>query len=114
MIQLAKEYIPESAHQFFLVDVEDYTFPKDLDIIFSFASLLHTDKAHLREILIKGYKSLVSGGIFYISLKYSPYYEELTKEDEFGTRTYYFYNPEEIIEIISDICTDHQIAFQYI
>lgn len=93
MIKMAERELPEG--NFIVADIEDYVFPKDLDIIFSFASLLHSDKEHLRAILRRAYEALNKDGIFYISLKYDTYHRE-TKEDEFGTRTYYFYTPEDI------------------
>ena len=46
-------------------------------------------------------EALNKEGIFYLSLKYGNY-QELTKEDEFGTRTYYFYTPELIKELTGD------------
>ena len=99
MIKMAKKEVPEG--DFIITDIEDYDFPKDLDIIFSFASLLHSDREHLREILERAYRSLNQGGIFYISLKYDKYHHEI-KKDEFGTREYYYYTPEDIKNLNSN------------
>jgi len=98
MIKMAREQVLEG--NFIVADIEDYIFPKDLDIIFSFASLLHSDKEHLKLILERAYESLNENGIFYISLKHDTYHSE-TQKDEFGTRTYYFYTPEDIKELNS-------------
>ena len=87
--------------KFEVVDIENYIFPKGIDIIFSFASLLHSDKNNVKRILDKAYESLSRDGVFYISLKYSGY-QEKTIEDEFGIRTYYFYTPELIKELAGD------------
>ena len=88
MIKMAKTELPNC--NFEIADIDDYVFPKDLDIIFSFASLLHSDKEHLKLILERAYGSLNQNGIFYISLKHDKYHSE-TKEDEFGIRTYFYY-----------------------
>lgn len=96
MIELAKGYNPEG--KFEVADIENYNFPKDLDLIFSFASLLHSNKETIRDILKKAHVSLNDNGVFYISLKHDVYHEA-SKTDEFGTRTYYFYTPE----IIKDL-----------
>ncbi len=40
-----------------------------------------------------------SNGIVRLSMKHSENYEELTKQDEFGTRTYYHYSKDDIIEL---------------
>jgi len=97
MIKLAKESLPEA--KFVVADIEDYVLPVNLDIIFAFASLLHTDKDSLRQILDSAYRALNPGGIFFISLKYGGYHEKTTT-DKFGTRTYYFYTPEKIFELM--------------
>ncbi len=96
MIKMAREQVPEG--KFIVADIEDYIFPKNLDIIFSFASLLHSDKEHLKLILERAHEALNENGILYISLKYDEYHSEAQK-DEFGTRTYYFYTPEDIKEL---------------
>lgn len=92
MIELARKYIPKG--KFELADVEHYDFPKNIDIIFSFASLVHSNKDTLREIFKKVYNSLNKSGIFFISLKLGT--GKKTKTDEFGKRTYYYYIPEDI------------------
>lgn len=93
MIKMAKKEV--SNGHFVVADVDDYIFCKGLDIIFSFASLLHSSKEHLKIILERTYEALNEGGIFYISLKYDRYHNEV-QNDEFGTRVYYYYTPEDI------------------
>lgn len=93
MIDVAREYVPEG--KFEVEDIENYNFPKDLDLIFSFASLLHSNRDSVQQVLANAHAALTEGGIFYISLKYDVYHEG-SKTDEFGTRTYYFYTPEDI------------------
>lgn len=93
MIKMARGKVPNG--NFTVADIEDYIFPKHLDIIFSFASLLHSDKEHLQSILNRAYEALNQGGIFYISSKYDKYHSEV-QNDEFGTRVYYYYTPDDI------------------
>lgn len=96
MLELAREHVPGA--KFVQADVETYDFPKNIDLIFSFASLLHSDREHVALVLGKALRALNPGGVFYISLKHGQYHEE-TKTDEFGTRTYYFYTPEDIEQL---------------
>jgi SAM-dependent methyltransferase len=99
MIAEAKRYVPEG--RFEVVDIETYAFPEGLDIVFSFASLLHSDKNAVRSVLSGAYAALASGGVFYISLKHGAY-GRTTKTDEFGTRTFYLYTPALIQELAGD------------
>lgn len=93
LLQLAQENVPQAIFQ--LADVENYKFPTHLDIVFAFASFIHSDKANLASIMRKLFNSLNEDGLVFISLKYSPVYEEVTKTDKFGTRTYYHYSQQE-------------------
>lgn len=92
LIKIAKKNIPEG--NFEIADVENFIFPKKIDIIFSFASLLHSDKNKVQDILNRASNALNERGIFYISLKYGDYREATKKYKEFGVKTFYFYTPE--------------------
>ena len=92
-IAIAHKDVPNGA--FAVADIDSYTFPPSLDIIFAFASLLHSTRESVGRILHDARMALNDGGLFYISLKKGTY-KEVTKEDEFGTRTYYFYTLEDI------------------
>ena len=96
-VKLAKEKVPQA--NFRIGDVSTFEFPKNLDIVFSFASLLHTPKDEFRIILNKIHNSLNRDGIVYISLKHSYKYKEVIQEDEFGIRTFYYYSQEDIKEL---------------
>jgi hypothetical protein len=85
-----------------VADIDSYSFPDNLDIIFAFASLLHSKKESVQEILQRAYHALNAEGIFYISLKCDTY-QEKTVTDKFGTRTYYFYTPEDIKASITNL-----------
>lgn len=97
-VEIARKEAPEGL--FKVADVENYTFPQELDIIFAFASLLHVPKESLRKVLKQGYEALNTGGVIRISLKYSDTYQEVTKEDEFGIRTYFFYSQTDMRELL--------------
>jgi len=98
MIKLAQEYAPEA--QFEIADLESYDFPAGTDIIFSFASLLHSDEKNVRAVLKKAHGALNPGGIFFISLKSGSGKE--TRTDKFGTRTFYYYTPKIIRDLAGD------------
>jgi len=94
MIRLAQRNVPNA--KFKLANLETYRFPNKIDIIFSFASLLHSDRDSVRDILKKAYKKLNHKGIFFISLKQGEYHKEIIDKENHGLKTYYFYSPEEI------------------
>jgi len=97
MINLAKQNVSKTI--FKLADLETFDFPNGLDIVFSFASLLHSDKESVHNTLIKITKSLNNKGVIFMSLKYGPYHKEILDKEGTGPRTYYFYTPEEIQKI---------------
>ena len=84
-IKIAKEEVPEG--QFEVADAEVFEFPQGIDLIFAFASLLHSDKEALKSILDRAHAAMNLGGIFYLSLKSAPY-QKLVKKDQFGTRVF--------------------------
>ena len=97
LIKLANQSVP--GVKFVVADAREYAYPRDLDIVFAFASLLHLDKNEVKKVLGKVKNSLRPRGIVYISLKYSDVYMEKVKEDEYGKRLFYFYNPDLIQEL---------------
>lgn len=98
-IEIAQEKNPTG--KFEVADIEDCVFPENIDIIFSFASLLHTPKETLKKIFSQMHTALTNDGLVRISLKNNDEYREITKEDEFGIRTYYLYSLDDIKEIAS-------------
>jgi SAM-dependent methyltransferase len=110
MLKIAKAKLPNAS--FVQADALTYEYPKDVDVIFAFASILHVSKFAIGEVFEKAAESLSPQGIFYISLKERDNYEEEIKEDEYGRRMFYYYNPELISSIaeplFETIHTDHQ------
>ena len=86
---------------FVLADAINYQYPKDIDVIYSFASLLHSNLQELPIIFNKVVQSLKTGGIFYISLKERDKYTKEIKYDKYGSRMFYYYNLS-IIKQIAD------------
>lgn len=97
MIRLAQQNVPDAKFQ--LADLEKFQFPKGIDVIFSFASLLHSDKESVGEVLKRAYGALNVGGVFFISSKYGHYHKETIDKEGHGPKTYYFYSPEELEKI---------------
>ena len=97
LVKLAREKVPQADFQ--VVDVTNFNFPDNLDIVYASASLIHVQKHELELILRKIYKFLNKGGIVRMSLKYSRVYKEVTLEDEFGVRTYYHYSEKDIKDL---------------
>lgn len=98
LIELAKQKVPSANFQ--VADIETFTFPGGLDIVFAFASLIHVPKESLARILTEARTTLNKDGVMRLSLKYADAYTETTKEDEFGTRTYYLYSKGDIEEAV--------------
>lgn len=49
----------------------------------------------MRSVISRGYEALNPGGVFCVSLKKGAGSD--SKTDEFGTRTYFYYEPEDIL-----------------
>lgn len=94
---IAKSRLPNI--NFTIADVEEYTFPQNIDIIFAFASLIHVPKESLKNIMNKLHTSLVDGGLIFISVKSSSSYEEITLNDQFGKRTFWHYSKADLEEL---------------
>lgn len=97
LIKIARKHVPEA--KFVVADANTFQYPDDINIIFAFASLLHLNKDELKQTLVRVHNVLKPGGIFYISLKFAPNYEEKIKKDQYGTRLFYFYNTNIITEL---------------
>lgn len=87
---------------FVVWDFEEYDFECKFNIVLAFASLLHSDIKTTKIIFEKVYDLLEEWWIFYISMKSSSKYTEVTKEDEFWKRIYYYYSLEEYKNILKD------------
>lgn len=94
-IALGSNVAPDTSLREFLVsDMLEYEIPEGTDIVFAFASLLHLNRDEVALISDRVAKALRPGGIFYISLKFKPEYDEEIKVDQFGTRQFFYYSPD--------------------
>jgi SAM-dependent methyltransferase len=101
LLKIARNYVPSA--KFIEADATDFDYGTEkYDVVFAFASLLHLNKNEIEIVLEKVHKSLKSNGIVFISLKLSDKYEEKVKQDKFGTRIFYYYNPAIIKGIIKE------------
>lgn len=111
LLALAREKVPGA--DFVLADALSYRYPKDMDVIFAFASLLHVNREDLAKVCEKAADSLRRDGIFFISLKERDSYAEEVKKDEHGERMFYYYTPALVKELASNVFTpvfeDHQL-----
>jgi hypothetical protein len=92
---LRKKRVPGAS--FKIADFETYKFPDNIDIVFAFAAILHSDRGSVKDIFKKVSKSLNVGGVFFISSKYGPYLRKVI--DRGGPKVNYLYTPEEIVEL---------------
>ena len=97
MLKIARKKVPKGS--FVLADALSYQYPGKLDIVYAFASLLHSPKDEIKQIFERVWQALKPAGIFYISLKEKPSYKKEIKRDQFGQRLFYYYNPD----IIKDL-----------
>lgn len=92
LISLAMERVPKG--KFIVADAVEYDYPaEEYDIVFAFASMRHMDKLEIEKVLQKVCHSLKPGGVVYISSNHANKYSETIKDDEFGVRLIYKYNP---------------------
>jgi SAM-dependent methyltransferase len=90
LIKIARATVPTA--RFKVKDFESTNYPSNLDIIFSFASLLHVDKQGVKKILNKAVNSLNQGGLFYLSTKHGSYRREKIAKEGHGPKVYFFYD----------------------
>lgn len=112
MLKIARKKVPNG--KFVKADLATYEIPKNTDIIFSFASILHSPKEVISLVLKRAYNSLNSKGIFYISTKQRPSYTSEMRKDEFGERLFYYYTPELIEELAGNGYKKEYLDFQKI
>ena len=103
MIELAREYVPRA--RFSVADAREFDFPENVDGIVAFASLLHLPPEKIRPILVRAFRALAQGGILCLSFKFGT--GNLDRTDEYGVRTYWYYEPEDIIHMLPEATLVH-------
>lgn len=110
LLKLARKKLPGVS--FVEADALSYRYPRGVDVVYAFASLLHVNRQDISVVFRKAAKSLKPGGIFYISLKERSDYVEEMKSDVYGERMFYYYSPSVINNIAGDeyesVYEDHQ------
>lgn len=99
MVKLAQDANPGA--RFEVADLASFRFPDRTDLIFSFASVLHSDREEVRSFLHHAEAALNPRGIVYISTKVGQY-GRYPKEDEFGYRVFYRYDVMSLLELAPD------------
>ncbi len=105
LLAIAKVRLPQVNFQ--LADIESFEFPKNIDIVFAFASLIHVERKSFSNIMKALYEKMNTNGLVFVSLKYADVYTEITKQDEFGVRTYWHYSQSDLPKIASGFSIAH-------
>lgn len=100
LLEIARRRLPATA--FSRSDALGFNYPKNIDVVFAFASLLHSPVEDVQKAFIKVHDSLRPGGVFMISLKEREEYESELVKDLFGERLFYYYNEALLSKIAGD------------
>lgn len=92
MIRLAKRHAPKGS--FAVADIETWNIPQHTDLVFAFASLLHSKPPAVKDILHRMHPRLSSKGIVVLSLKHGD--GKTIQHDAFGTRTFWLYTLDDL------------------
>ncbi|MFW6210324.1 MAG: class I SAM-dependent methyltransferase [Patescibacteria group bacterium] len=96
-IAMASQELPQGTWH--CLDVMEYHWPRGVDAIFAFASLLHLPKEELQVLLARMSDALQPGGVIFLSLKRRETYESSIETDQWVSRRFYYYNQATIQEI---------------
>jgi len=99
MIHLAREWVPGAT--FVLSDMTQFDLPKDVDVFFCFASLLHLSREEIAELLDRMHAVMSSKGVVYLSLKEGDY-QRVLREDECGVREFFLYRETDLDQFLPD------------
>jgi trans-aconitate methyltransferase len=95
---MARNEIPSATFE--VADVMSYDFPAGLNVVFSFASLLHNPKEDMQIVLARIAEALHPGGVVFLSLKRRDRYETDVVDDGYTKRRYYYYTQETILSVM--------------
>lgn len=97
LLERARKKVPRGV--FIEAEAMTFDYPDNLDVVYAFASLLHSPKDEVKQVCRKVLAALKPGGIFYISLKEDTNYNSAVQRDRFGERLFYYYNVPLFIEL---------------
>lgn len=100
LLDIARKRLPVTT--FLENNAIDFVYPNNIDVVYAFASLLHSPREEVQEVFTKVYDSLRTGGVFMISLKEREKYESEKIRDLFGERLFYYYNEALLTELAGD------------
>lgn len=110
LLSFARQNTPDA--EFVTSDALSFDYPKQLDVAFAFASLLHVDRHGMRQVFRKLSSSLRDGAIAYISLKEREAYGQEVLHDDTGDRLFFYYDTPTVIETAGSdfkpVYDDHQ------
>lgn len=96
MIAIASAKVPNGTFE--LADATEYSYPGQYDIVFAFALFRHLTLEEVTVVLKKVAAALRPGGVFYISSMLGESYQTIDRNDAFGKREMYLYNPQIIMK----------------
>jgi SAM-dependent methyltransferase len=97
MLRLARNRLPDTT--FVKADSLSFEYPTGLDVIFAFASLIHSDVDTNRAVFNIFSRALRIGGIAMVNVRERDEYEVVEQTDQFGTRVYHYYNSKILRDI---------------
>lgn len=100
LLKRAKNRLPYVHFKF--ADLETFEYPQNIDVVFAFACLLHTDKDTFSEILQNLCIKMNVGGVMLLSLAQGKYEKRIIHKKDVGTRTFYFYTPKAIENLLPE------------
>lgn len=100
LLKIARETLPDV--DFIQTDALSFTYSKDLDVIFAFASLLHIDRNDLGRLFRKMADNVRSGCIVFGTFKERDEYAAELKTDTYGQRMFYYYSLPLLLELAGD------------
>jgi SAM-dependent methyltransferase len=100
MLELARQRLPLA--KFAYGDSLSFPYPRDIDVVFAFASLIHSDRAVNTRLMRRLAQAIRAGGIALINVRERDDYQAEEQTDQFGTRTYYYYAESDIVAMAGE------------
>jgi SAM-dependent methyltransferase len=96
MIAIARSKAPGGT--FVVADAITYDYAGPYNIVFAFALFRHLSLEEVTVVLKRVAAALKPGGVFYISSMFDESYRQISRDDAYGTRDMYLYNPRIILK----------------
>lgn len=110
MLRLARKRLP--AANFVCADSDTFPYPLGVDVIYAFASLIHSNPDTNRRVFSRLASSLRVGGIALVNVRMREKYQVEVQQDQFGVREYHYYTSGMINDISGDsfVVVDEDVA----